>query len=107
MFAYTVRCAFTSEAVADEWMAWLDEEHLREVCDAGALDAEVVRLDGPERGTTIEVRYHFADRAAFERYEREDAPRLREKGLKRFPLELGLRYTRTTGESVGGYGRAT
>jgi hypothetical protein len=95
-FSYTVACEFSDDRTAEEWIAWLRDEHLRDVCSAGALDAEVVRFDGlPVR---CEVRYHFASRAAFERYEQAHAPRLRELGLARFPAERGLRYTRFTGE---------
>lgn len=101
MFAYTVTCTFDDSAVAQEWIAWLRDEHLRDVCDAGALDAEVVRMDGEHDGKTIaQVRYHFADRNSFARYERDHAPRLREDGLKRFPPDRGLTYSRSTGEVV-------
>ena len=97
-FAYTVSCTFDDPAVADRWIEWLESEHLADVCAAGAADAEVVRLDGePLR---CEVRYHFASRADFETYERDHASRLRAEGLDRFPLSLGLTYTRTTGEVV-------
>ena len=96
MFSYTVACALDDPAVADEWIAWLRDEHIADVCAAGALDAEVIRLDGtPVR---CEVRYHFASREAFAAYERDHAPRLREEGLKRFPLQRGLTYDRRTGE---------
>ena len=98
-FAYTVSCTFSDPAVADRWLAWLREEHIDDVCAAGALQGEVVRLDGePIR---MEVRYRFASRAAFEAYERDHAPRLRDEGLSRFPLSLGLEYSRTTGEAIG------
>ncbi len=99
MFAYTVSCEFDDAAVADEWVAWLRDEHLADVCRAGATDAAVIRLDGaPVR---CEVRYRFPARVAYERYEREHAPRLRAAGLDRFPLERGLRYHRSTAEVVG------
>ena len=105
MIAYTVTCEFDDPAVADEWIAWLRSEHLAEVCDAGALDAEVVRFDAPgdqkiSAPTPIrcEVRYHFASREAFREYERDHAPRLRAAGLKRFPPERGLTYSRSFGE---------
>jgi hypothetical protein len=101
MFAYTVSCDFDDPAVAVEWLAWLRDEHLGEVCAAGALDAEAVRLDPPPGvAARCEARYHFASRPDFQRYERDHAPRLRAEGLKRFPLERGLRYTRATGEVV-------
>ena len=102
MFAYTVTCDFADAGVAGAWLAWLRNEHLAEVCAAGALDAEAVWMDVTPEGMAArcEVRYRFATRDAFERYEREEAPRLRAEGLKRFPLERGLRYTRTAGEIV-------
>ena len=96
MFAYPVRCEFRDPAVAEAWIGWMREEHFVDVIAAGAESAELVRLDGEP--VTCECRYRFSDRAAFERYEREEAPRLRAEGLERFPLDRGLTYTRTTGE---------
>ena len=93
--AYTVECTFSDPTVAERWLAWLEREHLADVCAAGALTAVAVRLDGePVR---CEARYRFASRAAFESYEREHAPRLRSEGLERFPLALGLTYRRSVG----------
>jgi hypothetical protein len=98
MFCYTVRCTFESPQVAEEWLDWLRRGHLAEVCAAGARDAEVVRIDGP--AIILEARYHFDNRAAFERYEHEHAPRLRADGLKQFPAQRGVKYERSTGEVV-------
>lgn len=103
MFAYTVTCTFEDTEVAEKWLEWLREDHLADVCNAGALDAEVVRIDSDV--TQIEVRYRFESRDAFQAYERDHAPRLREEGLEKFPLKLGLRYERMTGEIVTTYGR--
>ena len=64
----------------------------------GALGADVVRMDGEL--TTYEIRYRFASRSQFEIYERDHAPQLRAAGLLRFPLELGLSYSRTVGEVI-------
>ena len=94
--AYTVSCAFTDAAVADRWMDWLENGHLADVVDAGAESALAVRLDG--ESVRCEARYVFASRQAFETYEREHAPRLREEGLTLFPLDLGLEYSRSVGE---------
>jgi len=110
LFSYTVICTFSDEHVAEEWIVWLRDEHLKEVLAAGALDAEVIRLDGSPPGNPAivrcEVRYHFASREAFAVYEREHAPLLRAAGLKRFPPERGLNYERTAGEVVvGAYAR--
>ncbi len=85
-FAYTVTCTFPDDATRDAWLAWLRDGHLADVLDG----------DPPR----AEARYTFADRAAFEAYERDHAPRLRADGLARFPPGGGLAYARTTGRFV-------
>ena len=101
MFSYTVACTFNDSAVAAEWIAWLRNEHMADVCAAGAVNAEVIRCDVDAGAKSrCEVRYHFVSREAFAAYERDHAPRLRADGLKRFPPERGLKYERSTGEVV-------
>lgn len=114
MLSYTVIADFDDPRIAEEWIAWLRDEHLAEVCAAGSLDAEVIRFDMPaaisdttgHQQVRCEVRYHFASRAAFDRYVREHAPRLREEGLRRFPPERGIRYERATGEVAARHSQA-
>lgn len=98
MFTYTVACEFTDSEVARQWVEWLKREHLADVCAAGARSAEVVRVDGDT--IRYAVLYRFANRAEFDAYERFHAPRLRDEGLRRFPVSLGLRYTRSTGDVI-------
>lgn len=98
MIAYTVRCTFSQESVAHEWVAWLRDEHLADVMGGGATGAEIIRIDG--EAIRYEIRYRFPSRAAFVTYERDHAPRLREEGLRRFPLERGLTYERSVGAIV-------
>jgi hypothetical protein len=106
MFSYVVACTFEDSRIAAEWVAWLHDEHLRDVCDAGALDAEVIRCDvSTGAKARCEVRYHFPSRGAFDAYVRDHAPRLRTEGLKRFPPERGLTYDRFTGEVVARHSR--
>lgn len=100
MIVYTVTAAFEDAQVAEEWIAWLRDEHLAEVIAGGALDAEVDCHDSASPTCfRCEVRYHFASREAFARYERDHAPRLRAEGLKRFPPERGMTYARSVGEA--------
>jgi hypothetical protein len=105
ILAYTVSAAFegTETGLMEQWIDWLKAEHLYEVCEAGAMDAWIVRLD-PRPGEPLrcEVRYRFASRRAFEAYERDHAPRLRAEGLARFPVASGIRYSRSLGEIVAG-----
>jgi hypothetical protein len=98
---YTVFAEFDDPAVAAEWVAWLQDGHLADVLAAGAVDAEVVAIDGEATTPVVlEVRYRFADRASLERYFEIDAPRLRAEGLATFPPERGIRYRRSVGETV-------
>ncbi len=99
MIHYTVRCEFTDEAVSQRWVDWLLDEHIQDVIDAGAISGEIVRMDGDP--VVYEVRYRFAARATFDAYITNHASRLRDEGLKAFPLELGLSYSRAVGEAVG------
>ena len=97
------RETFTDTSVADRWVAWLREEHIADVMKAGAIGATIVRVDGDN--IRYDIRYVFDSRDEFEVYERDHAPRLREEGLARFPLSLGLSYTRAAGEIVGSFAR--
>ncbi|MGE3805561.1 MAG: DUF4286 family protein [Gemmataceae bacterium] len=77
------------------WLDWLRGGHIAEVIAGGASSAAIVALDEPARA--YEVRYLFPSRDAFERYEREHAPRLRAEGLRLFPPEKGIAYKRSVG----------
>jgi hypothetical protein len=96
-FRYTVSCRFTGSnaQLPDQWLAWLTTTHLQEVLAAGAKSAEIIRCD--DALPHFEIRYTFQSREAFQSYERDHAPRLRADGLKLFPPETGMVYTRTTG----------
>ena len=100
MFSYTVSCRFTNPSVASRWLQWLKAEHIQDVIDAGAQSAEVFEMmDGD---LEYQIRYQFESQEAFEKYNSEKAPGLREDGLEKFPLSLGLEYQRTTGKRVLG-----
>lgn len=97
--AYTVCCTIAGEDKAAAWLAWLRGVHVRDVIAGGAESAQIVRLDGGPPAA-FEVRYVFPDRAAYETYIRDHAPRLREEGLKKFPPEEGFSYSRSVGAVV-------
>jgi hypothetical protein len=93
--AYTVMVTFSDGPLADQWLRWLREGHIAEVLQGGATRAEIIALDAPAHA--YEVHYRFPSREAFERYEREHAPRLRAEGLRLFPVEKGVSYRRSVG----------
>lgn len=104
--AYTVRATCPSPALAERYVAWLEDGHVDMVIRGGAHAATIVRLDpepgqpggqGPRR---VEVRYVFPTRAVFDRYVRDFAPALRAEGLARFGRETGVTFERSVGEIV-------
>ena len=105
-FVYIVRCSFVDRGAMEGFLSWLRDRHVADVCEAGADDAEIYLLDsiGGDHPNAVEIRYRFASREAFARYERDEAPRLRNEGLDELarlgvPTD-GVSFTRTTGESV-------
>lgn len=102
--AYTVTATLLDAAAAEEYIAWLTGGHVADVIAGGAASGQIARLDpaGAEAGSAarIEVRYLFPDRAAFDRYEQEHAPKLRAEGLARFGPDRGVGFERRVGAVV-------
>lgn len=104
LIAYTVICQIQNPSRAEQWVRWLEEEHIQDVLNAGAAKAELVQmLSRPHEPLQFEVRYQFATQEAYETYIKDHAPALREEGLKRFPVEDGFTYSRTVGKIIVKY----
>jgi hypothetical protein len=86
MIVYTVELDVDA-ALAAEYLPWL-RAHVEEMLGLPGFEgAEIFeRLDpAPEPGrVAYSVHYRLRDRAAFEAYLREHAPRMREAGLRAF-----------------------
>lgn len=95
---YTVTATLPDEQTCQTYLAWLEEGHVRAVLAGGAIRGEVVRL----QGSPLRVRssYEFPDQAAFDAYERDAAPALREDGTRRFGALAGVTFERTIGHRV-------
>ena len=99
MIRYTVKCSFSSAPeTVQQWLEWLRQEHIADVQAGGASGAEIVEMT--EETPAFEIRYRFPSNEIFQQYLSDHAPRLREEGLRRFPLELGLQYARTDGKVI-------
>jgi hypothetical protein len=102
--AYTVRASFTDPKVAERFLTWMTDEHLRDLLDAGAESAVAVKMDVESVGPApvVECRYVFPDRKAYMTYIQERAPALRGRGLELFgPKPDGtpvVTYVRSVGE---------
>ena len=98
--AYTVTATLPDQALASEYISWLEDGHVDQVLQHGAHTAMIVRITDPAPPIQVETRYIFANRQAFDRYLKEAAPRLRAEGIGRFPPERGIRFDRRVGEVV-------
>jgi phosphoribosylamine-glycine ligase len=68
-------------------MIWMQHKHIPEVLATGKFSsARMVRVLIEEEmgGTTYSVQYITDSKATLEKYYREDAPKLREEGIKLF-----------------------
>lgn len=95
---YTVTAQLPSRTVFDEYVDWLVGGHAQMVMEAGALSARVVIPFTDDGTMLVRCSYIFQSRAAFDRYVRERAPRLRQEGLERFPASTGIVFLRETAD---------
>jgi len=99
---YAVTAWVLSEAMRDEYVAWLRDGHVQAVMAGGASSARIVALEAPEPGKVagVETQYVFASADALARYVRDVAPGLRAEGVTKFAAR-GVRFERRVGEVVG------
>jgi hypothetical protein len=75
------------ESVHDQWMDWMQHKHIADVLATGKFThARMVKVlvDEEMGGVTYSVQFTADNRELLDRYYNEDAPRLREEGLKLF-----------------------
>lgn len=76
------------EAVQDDWLQWMREEHIPDMIATGKFTgARMVKVLVEEEmgGITYSVQYYTRNKATLEQYYREDAEKLRNEALKKFP----------------------
>jgi hypothetical protein len=95
---YSVIATIPDEQTRDEYLEWLEREHIADVVRAGARSGRAVLVVEPGEPLQVESQYEFESMAAFDRYVAEEAPRLRAEGLRRFGPERGIRFERRVGE---------
>ena len=106
IYSYVVRITIDDPRAFDAYVTWLRDAHVGDVCASGARDADLIVIDvNPGEPLAVEAHYRFVSREAFEKYEREQAPRLRADGLRelaKLGLEpgRGVHFHRATGMSL-------
>lgn len=75
------------ESVHDQWFSWMQEKHIADVLGTGKFtSARMVKVLIEEEmgGVTYSIQYTTDNKETLEKYYEEDAPRLREEGLRLF-----------------------
>jgi len=75
-------------SVHDEWLQWMQETHIPDVLATGKfLNAKMsqVLVEEEMGGITYSVQFTTVDKETLQKYYSEDATRLRDDALKRFP----------------------
>lgn len=74
------------ESIHEEWLSWI-KEHIPQVLATGKFEKATltkVLVEEDMGGVTYSVQYKTYSREALEAYYKEDAPKLRAEGLKKF-----------------------
>ncbi len=97
---YTVRATCPTLHVRGRFLSWLTPNHVAEVMKGGASAVRIVLPDreGDAAPAVVETQYVFPSRKALETYLRDHAPALRADGLKHFPPESGVTFSRQIAE---------
>lgn len=96
---YVVTATFPDESVRREYLRWLRDGHVDRVVRGGAESGEIIEIEEPAAPLSVQTRYVFADRAAYDRYVREHAPALRAEGMALFGPSRGVTMSRMLGVS--------
>ena len=87
MFIYNITTNIEA-SVHNEWLQWMQEHHIPDMLGTGKfLNAKMSKVLVEEEmgGLTYSVQFTAVDRETLDKFRREDAPRLQNKGFKRFP----------------------
>jgi hypothetical protein len=91
VLVYSVRAEFPDPATRERYLDWMRGGHcLAVVREGGALSGEVTVLEDG----TVESRYVFGSRAAFDAYEAGPGLTLRTDSAARFPPGSGITFAR-------------
>lgn len=101
---YSVITTLPNQAIANEYVAWLEGGHVDAVIKGGAHTGMIVRLERSQgdglgdESVQIMTQYVFSTRQQYDNYVAVHAPALRADGLAKFGPERGVRMQRLLGE---------
>lgn len=86
MYIYNVTSNI-DESIHDDWLKWMREDHIPQMLATGKFSTAKmckVLVEEEMGGLTYSVQYTTTSKEVLEQYYKEDAPRLRQEGLKLF-----------------------
>jgi phosphoribosylamine-glycine ligase len=86
MIIYTVTVNI-HESVHDKWFSWMQEKHIADVLATGKFtSARMVKVLIEEEmgGVTYSIQFTTDNKETLQKYYEEDAPKMREEGLRLF-----------------------
>ncbi|MEO0311567.1 MAG: hypothetical protein RIQ89_1224 [Bacteroidota bacterium] len=86
MIVYSVTIN-VDHSIAKQWLQWMRTKHIYDVVKAGNfLDFKLLQLMGDQDsgGLTYNVQYYCKDLAAYQKYEKDYAPKLRAEAIEIF-----------------------
>ncbi|MFM9989476.1 DUF4286 family protein [Flavobacterium sp.] len=75
------------ESVHDQWFSWMQEKHITDVLATGKFtSARMVKVLIEEEmgGVTYSIQFTTDSKETLDKYYQEDAPKMREEGLRLF-----------------------
>ena len=75
------------ESVHDQWFSWMQEKHIADVLATGKFtSARMVKVLIEEEmgGVTYSIQFTTDNKETLQKYYEEDAPKMREEGLRLF-----------------------
>jgi phosphoribosylamine-glycine ligase len=75
------------ESVHDQWFSWMQEKHIADVLATGKFtSARMVKVLIEEEmgGVTYSIQFTTDSKETLQKYYEEDAPKMREEGLRLF-----------------------
>ncbi|RZL20099.1 MAG: DUF4286 family protein [Pedobacter sp.] len=89
MLVYNVT-TIVEDPIADEWFAWMNEEHIPHVMATGKFTSSKLLkvIDSPNEGVTFCAQFMAQTKADYDSYINIHAPALRDEVTRKFPEKL-------------------
>lgn len=96
MIEYIVTAEIPNKDVAEEYVHWMHNDHIKKIMDRGAGKCQLIRIDSEK--ILVEAHYSFCNRKSYNNHEKE-LSQLSEESFNLFNPK-GIKFTRKVGEII-------